>query len=84
MGYKTVKTDISKDYFNAGQALQDEGFKSIGDVAFSVVGKGSQTREAFEKDNKQYYFVSMNNFNSTIYSVKIRELNDLSDYTLLS
>lgn len=84
MGYKTVKTDISKNYFNARQALEDEGYEIKGGVAFSVVGKGYQERSVYEKDGVQYYYVSMNNFNSTIYSVKLRKINDLSDYTLIN
>lgn len=83
MGYKTIKTDVSKNYFNAGQALEDEGFKSVGYVAFAVVGKGSKTREVFEKDGVKYYYVGMNNFNSTIYNIKLREVNELSEFTLI-
>jgi hypothetical protein len=83
MGYKTIKTDVSKDYFNAREALIDEGFESVGGVLFYAVGKGLQNRSTYEKDGVKYYYVGMNNFNSTIYSIKLRKVNELSEFTLI-
>lgn len=71
-----VNTDVTQSFFNATQALEDKGYKHIGEVWFNGV-----RRPAYEKNGNVYYFVNMDHHNTTIYSVTINNVNNLkSEY----
>ena len=55
-----VETDQSKTYFKPSDALVDQGF--------------SQRDEIFRKDGKPYTIESYDHFNTTIYSVTLKEI----------
>lgn len=73
-----VKTDVTQNYFNATEALEDKWYTHIGEVWFN-----GTRRPAYEKNGNVYYFVSMDHFNSTVYSVTINNVKNLkSEYSI--
>lgn len=68
----TIRTDVSKDYFEATEALEDKGYKVIGTVEFS-----GHTRTLLSKNGKEYYYAGMEHCNTTIYSVSIVNVDDI-------
>jgi hypothetical protein len=78
MSQLTVRPDQTKKYFHASQALTDLGFEDNGEVygdknPVSGVIKKYKIFYNAEK-GKYYYFVSMDNFNTTIYKIVLKEL----------
>lgn len=57
-----VKTDQSKSYRSAHEALIDEGFKFDGKY------------NLYQKDGKYYQFKSMDHFNTTVYSIDLKSV----------
>ena len=55
-----IETDQSKSYFKPSDAVVDQGF--------------SQRDDVFSKDNKSYKIKSYDHYNTTIYSVTLREI----------
>ena len=55
-----ISTDQSKAYFNPADAVTDKGFGRMDDVFF--------------KDGKNYKIKSYDHFNTTIYSVTLKEI----------
>ena len=60
----TVKTDETKSYLRVDQALEDQGF----DV------KETRTGLTADKDGKSYAVESYDHYNTTIYGVKLVEI----------
>lgn len=71
----TVETNPAEDYFYASAALEDVGYMEVG-VAYTTEGE----QEIYRKDGKEYYFVGMNHFNTTIYEIYLEPLEELDYY----
>lgn len=71
-----INTDISKNYMNAIQALEDEGFQHIGVIKMKVNNKET-IKPLLKKAGIQYYYIGMDHFNTTIYSVKVGRVDRL-------
>ncbi|NUU75071.1 MULTISPECIES: hypothetical protein [Paenibacillus] len=66
----TIKTDDSKHYYFASQALADKGYKEIGKVKYNRKFRTIST-DLYEKDGKLYAFREMYHYNTTVYSIKL-------------
>ncbi|WP_425449506.1 hypothetical protein [Dethiothermospora halolimnae] len=75
---KTVTPDDTISYLNAREALEDLGYKYIGyEEVYVPTNEDWDVYECFEiyeKDNKQYVFAGMDNFNTTIYQIYLRQI----------
>lgn len=71
-----IKPDQTKSYFSADQALSDSGFEYYGQGfgPENAVGKRKKY-EVFEKDNQHYAFQSMDHYNTTIFSITLKEID---------
>lgn len=76
-----IKTDCTKNYMSGMEALEDFGFKKVGLIRITKNFK-EITRDLVEKNGKLYYYVGMDHFNTTIYSVTLKEVEKLTgEYT---
>lgn len=72
----TVKTDCTKNYYSALEALEELGYKEIGTVTYAC-RKHDTTKTLIEKDGKRFAFMGMDHFNSTIYKVFLGDIETL-------
>ncbi len=75
--YITVFPNRGKNYFNGEEALIDEGFKVIHDVPIEkggLAGWFGQDGDIYLRKNKRYIFVRMDHFNTTIYKIRLAEV----------
>lgn len=71
-----IKTDCTKNYYSAMDALQEMEYKEIGTITYSCRKKDT-TRPLLEKDNKQYAYLGMDHFNTTINKVFLGDIETL-------
>lgn len=73
-----VATDESKSYFHASAALKDAGFEEYSMFENWNPVSGVDRREVFERisDGRLFVFAGMENYNTTIYHIKMRELTE--------
>ena len=74
-----IKPDQSKSYQSFAEALEDNGFVNVG-RATQFTENDVNLKEVFEKENELYYISGHDHFNTTIYSVELKELDELSDH----
>lgn len=78
-----IKPDQSKSYGSAHEALEDAGFEFIGKFGRKLpISNKWYTVRIFERAHGEYfYFVSMNHYNTTVYSVTVKPFKgNLNDF----
>ena len=73
---KVEEVEIRDKYEDAIEALDDKGYKKVGDTDISY--KNSEIRKnVYVRDGKNYIYEGMENDNTFIYKVYIRELKEI-------
>lgn len=78
-----IQTNITKSYASGIEAVEDCGFEEIGIIEMNKNFKRI-SRTLLEKENKLYYYVGMDHFNTTVYNVTLNPIENLSgDYEIV-
>lgn len=76
-----IRPNQGKSYYTFGEALVDEGFKRIGSVRYSLNFK-PVIRGVYERYGKMYYILNYDHFNTTVYELELRNIDELTNYDL--
>ena len=79
-----VNTDQAKTYFNAHDAILDNGFEYVGEYQNENPINGTIKKQIYKRlsDDKIFAFAGMSNYNTTIYYFKIREYISCHDISV--
>lgn len=71
-----ITTDVTKSYESGTEALEDKGYKVVGTI-FMNRNLREVKRILLEKNDKEYYYVGMDHYNTTVYSCTIYPVDSL-------